>query len=392
MSKNQDPFRSLMEITKRPPVVFVEGHGSWLKDQDGKEYLDFIQGWAVNAFGHSPGFLVEAISRQARKLINCSPAFYNEMMIRLADLVVKHTGLGQVFFTNSGAEANEGAVKLARKWGQKYRGGAYEIITADHAFHGRTLAMMSASGKTEWQALYEPKVSGFPKVQLNDLEAVRSAINEKTVALMLEPIQGEAGVLVASDAYLKGLYQIAREKGILLILDEIQTGMGRTGKLFAYEYIGGPPDILTLAKGIGGGVPLGALVAKKEICCFEPGDQGGTFNGNPLMMAAGIAIFQELTKPGVLEAVQERGSYLRKKLGEVSRQFGLGEVRGKGLLLALDLPRETGPQIVEESLKRGLLLNSPRKNTLRFMPSLVVSHQEIDKMIAILQEILQGVK
>ena len=198
MPENQSPFRSLMEITKRPPVVFVEGHGSWLKDQDGKQYLDFIQGWAVNAFGHSPDFLVEAISRQAKKLINCSPAFYNEAMIRLADLIVKHTGLDRVFFANSGAEANEGAVKLARKWGQKYRGGAYEIITMDHAFHGRTLAMMSASGKAEWQALYEPKVPGFPKVPLNDLGAVRAAISDKTAGIMVEPIQGEAGVLVAT--------------------------------------------------------------------------------------------------------------------------------------------------------------------------------------------------
>ncbi len=391
MADNQSPFRSLMEITKRPPIIFVEGHGSWLKDQNGKQYLDFIQGWAVNAFGHSPDFLVEAISTQAKKLINCSPAFCNERMIRLADLIVKHTGLHRVFFANSGAEANEGAVKLARKWGGKYRGGAYEIITMDHAFHGRTLAMMSASGKAEWQALYEPKVPGFPKVPLNDLAAVAAAINDKTAAIMVEPIQGEAGVFVATDEFLKGLYEITREKGILLILDEIQTGMGRTGKLFAYEHSGSRPDILTLAKGIGGGVPLAALVAREEICCFDPGDQGGTFNGNPLMMAAGIAVFEALTKPGFLEAVQERGIYLRRGLENVSRQYGHGEVRGKGLLLALDLLREVGPQIVEESLKRGLLLNSPRKNTLRFMPSLIVSHDEINKMIAILQEVLQAV-
>ncbi len=392
MPENQIPFRSLMEITKRPPIIFVEGHGSWLKDRDGKQYLDFIQGWAVNAFGHSPDFLVDAISRQAKKLINCSPAFYNEAMIRLADLVVKYTGLDRVFFANSGAEANEGAVKLARKWGQKYRGGAYEIITMDHAFHGRTLAMMSASGKTEWHALYEPKVPGFPKVPLNDLGAVRAAISDKTAGIMVEPIQGEAGVLVATDEFLKGLYEITREKGILLILDEIQTGMGRTGKLFAYEHSSSPPDILTLAKGIGGGVPLAALVAREEICCFEPGDQGGTFNGNPLMMAAGIAVFEALTKPGFLERVQETGIYLREKLEDLSRRHGYGEVRGKGLLLALDLPREIGPQIAEESLKQGLLLNSPRKNTLRFMPSLVVSHDEINKMIAILETVLQAIR
>ena len=388
MPETHNPFTSLMEITKRPPIVFVEGHGSWLKDQDGKEYLDFIQGWAVNCFGHSPRILVEAIVKQSEKLINCSPAFYNGPMIKLADLIVKHSCLQKVFFANSGAEANEGAVKLARKWGQKYRSGAYEIITMEHAFHGRTLATMSASGKPEWQQLYEPKVSGFPKVPLNDLDAVRSAINDRTVAVMLEPIQGEAGVLVATDDFLRGLREITRQKRILLILDEIQTGMGRTGRLFAYEHSGVEPDIMTLAKGMGGGVPLAALVARESISCFEPGDQGGTFNGNPLMMAAGIAIIEELTKPGFLEKVTETGDYLRGRLEALSSQYGLGEVRGKGLLLALDLQKEIGPEIVEEALKRGLLINSPRKITLRFMPALNVTRAEIDQMITILKSVL----
>jgi len=391
MPETHNPFTSLMEITKRPPIVFVEGHGSWLKDQDGKEYLDFIQGWAVNCFGHSPRILVEAIVKQSEKLINCSPAFYNGPMIKLADLIVKYSCLQKVFFANSGAEANEGAIKLARKWGQKYRHGAYEIITMEHAFHGRTLATMSASGKPEWQQLYEPKVSGFPKVPLNDLDAVRSAINDQTVAVMLEPIQGEAGVLVATDDFLRGLREITRQKGILLILDEIQTGMGRTGKLFAYQHSGVEADIMTLAKGMGGGVPLAALVARESISCFEPGDQGGTFNGNPLMMAAGIAIIEELTKPGFLEKVTETGDYLRGRLEALSSQYGLREVRGKGLLLALDLQKEIGPEIVEEALKRGLLINSPRKITLRFMPALNVTRAEIDQMITILKSVLGSI-
>jgi acetylornithine/N-succinyldiaminopimelate aminotransferase len=376
-----------MEITKRPSTVFVEGHGSWLKDANGKEYLDFVQGWAVNCLGHSPKVLVEAIAKQAGKLINCSPAYYNETMIKLADLIVKYSCLHKVFFTNSGAEANEGAVKLARKWGQKSRNGAYEIITMDHAFHGRTLAMMSASGKAEWAQLYEPKVTGFPKVNLDDLNAVQAAINEKTVGVMLEPIQGEAGVFVATDEYLKGLRKLTREKGILLILDEIQTGMGRTGKLFGYQHSGVEPDIMTLAKGIGGGVPLGALVAHESICCFEPGDQGGTFNGNSLMMAVGIAVFGEIMKPGFLEKVTETGAYLQGRLEELSKQYGFGEVRGRGLLLAMDLSKENGPQIVEESLNRGLLINAPRKNTLRFMPALIVTREEIDRMIDILKKV-----
>ena len=387
MADNSYSFASLMKITKRPSTVFVEGHGSWLKDANGKEYLDFVQGWAVNCLGHSPKVLVEAIAKQAGKLINCSPAYYNETMIKLADLIVKYSCLHKVFFTNSGAEANEGAVKLARKWGQKFRNGAYEIITMDHAFHGRTLAMMSASGKVEWAQLYEPKVTGFPKVNLDDLNAVQAAINEKTVGVMLEPIQGEAGVFVATDEYLKGLRKLTREKGILLILDEIQTGMGRTGKLFGYQHSGVEPDIMTLAKGIGGGVPLGALVAHESICCFEPGDQGGTFNGNSLMMAAGIAVFGEIMKPGFLEKVTETGAYLQGRLEELSKQYGFGEVRGRGLLLAMDLSKENGPQIVEESLNRGLLINSPRKNTLRFMPALIVTREEIDRMIDILKKV-----
>ncbi len=387
MADNSYSFASLMEITKRPSTVFVEGHGSWLKDANGKEYLDFVQGWAVNCLGHSPKVLVEAIAKQAGKLINCSPAYYNETMIKLADLIVKYSCLHKVFFTNSGAEANEGAVKLARKWGQKFRNGAYEIITMDHAFHGRTLAMMSASGKAEWAQLYEPKVTGFPKVNLDDLNAVQAAINEKTVGVMLEPIQGEAGVFVATDEYLKGLRKLTREKGILLILDEIQTGMGRTGKLFGYQHSGVEPDIMTLAKGIGGGVPLGALVAHESICCFEPGDQGGTFNGNSLMMAVGIAVFGEIMKPGFLEKVTETGAYLQGRLEELSKQYGFGEVRGRGLLLAMDLIKENGPQIVEESLNRGLLINSPRKNTLRFMPALIVTREEIDRMIDILKKV-----
>jgi acetylornithine/N-succinyldiaminopimelate aminotransferase len=384
-------FASLMEITKRPSIVFVEGHGSWLKDAEGKEYLDFVQGWAVNCLGHSPRALVEAMSGQAVKLINCSPAYYNETMIKLADLIVKHSCLQKVFFANSGAEANEGAVKLARRWGQKYRNGAYEIITMEHAFHGRTLATMSASDKAEWRQLYEPKVPGFPKVPLNDLGAARAAIHGKTVGVMVEPIQGEAGVLVATDEFLRGLRELTRQKGILFILDEIQTGMGRTGRLFAYEHSGAEPDIMTLAKGMGGGVPLAALVARESICCFEHGDQGGTFNGNSLMMSAGCAVIQELTRPGFMEKVSKTGAYLKQRLEEVSRGHGFGEVRGRGLLLALDLPKELGPQIVEEALNRGLLINAPRKNTLRFMPALNVAPEEIDRMIAILKDVFTAV-
>jgi acetylornithine/N-succinyldiaminopimelate aminotransferase len=307
-------------------------------------------------------------------------------------LIARHSGLQKTFFTNSGAEANEGAIKLARKWGQKYRNGAYEIITTDHAFHGRTLATMSASGKSQWEKLYEPKVPGFPKVELNDLGAVRAAISDKTVAVMLEPIQGEAGVFPATDEFLREVRELTKQKGILLILDEIQTGMGRTGRLFHYQHVGILPDIMTLGKGLGGGVPLAALVAHKDVCCFEPGDQGGTFNGNPLMTAAGCAVVEELTKPGFLEHVAKIGAYLTSQLQTLSSKYGFGEVRGRGLLLALNLKKEIAAKVVEVARERGLLLNAPRPDSLRFMPALTLTQEEVDHLTAILDEIFSSMK
>ncbi len=382
---------ALMEITSRPPIVFTEGRGSWLTDSAGKRYLDFVQGWAVNCLGHSPKPIVEALARQAARLINCSPAYFNEPMARLASLIATASGLEQVFFTNSGAEANEGAIKLARKWGSIHRAGAFEIITMEHGFHGRTLATMAASGKPGWDKLFEPKVPGFPKVPLNDIAALERAIGPKTVAVMLEPIQGEAGVYEASDAFLRDLRGLATERGILLILDEIQTGMGRTGRLFGFEHAGIAPDIMTLGKGLGGGVPLGALVAKRDVMCFAHGDQGGTFNGNPLMTAVGCAVMEEVAKPGFLARVTENGVYLAERLAELSRVHGCGVVRGRGLLLALDLKRPIGPALVERARAQGLLINAPRPDALRFMPALTVSRAEIDRMIEILGGVLAEV-
>src|ERR1700687_2969249 len=331
------PSDSLMNITARPPVVFVRGEGSFLWDDSGKRYLDFIQGWAVNCLGHSPSIVAEALAAQARLLLTPSPAFYNGPSLQLAKALVDHSCFDQVFFTNSGAEANEGAIKLARKYGALHRNGAYEIITFEGGFHGRTLATMSASGKKAFEPLFEPKVPGFPKAQLNDLEAVKQLITDKPIGVMLEPIQGEAGVWPATDQFLRELRTLTREDGLLLILDEIQTGMGRTGKLFHYEHAGIEPDIMTLGKGIGGGVPLGALLATETASCFEHGDQGGTFNGNPLMCAAGLAVLQHVGEPDFLKSVTEAGLYLESELQRMSSRHGLGEVRGKGLLLALDL-------------------------------------------------------
>jgi acetylornithine/N-succinyldiaminopimelate aminotransferase len=384
----QGPYDSLMEITSRPDVVFVEGRGSWLRDANGKDYLDFIQGWAVNCLGHCPDAITRAITTQASLLLNCSPSYYNGPMIRLADLIAEKSGLHKTFFTNSGAEAIEGAIKLARKWGKKNRGAAYEIITMDHGFHGRTLAAMAASGKQQWEQLFEPKVPGFIKVPLNDLAAVEQAIGPNTAAVMLEPIQGEAGVFVANDEFLRGLRALCNRKGLLLILDEIQTGIGRTGKFFGFEHAGVAPDIMVLAKGLGGGLPIGALVAHKDVCCFEHGDQGGTFNGNAFATAVGCAVMEEIGKVGFLNEVAQTGIYLEGHLDALARKHKLGAVRGRGLLLALDLKRPIGPAVAAKAFDKGVLINSPRLDSLRFMPALNVTRAEIDRMIAVLDEVL----
>ncbi|MGA2055374.1 MAG: acetylornithine transaminase [Bradyrhizobium sp.] len=381
-------FDALMEITARPPVVFVSGDGSYLWDDTGKRYLDFIQGWAVNCLGHSPPVVAEAISAQAKRLITPSPAYYNDTSLKLAKALTDLSAFDRVFFANSGAEANEGAIKLARKYGALHRNGAHEIITFEGGFHGRTLATMSASGKRAFEPLFEPKVSGFPKARWHDLASVEALINDKTVAVMLEPIQGEAGVWPASDQFLRDLRALTSKHGLLLISDEIQTGMGRTGKLFHYEHTGITPDIMTLGKGIGGGVPLAALLATEAVSCFEHGDQGGTFNGNALMCAAGLAVLEQVAVPDLLKSVTENGLYLESELQRLSARHGLGEVRGRGLLLALDLRIPIAPLIVAAAFDDGVLINAPRPDTLRFMPALNVTRQEIDLMVGCLDALL----
>jgi acetylornithine/N-succinyldiaminopimelate aminotransferase len=382
------PFDALMDITPRPPVVFVRGEGSLLWDDTGERYLDFIQGWAVNCLGHSPPGVVEALAAQSRLLLTPSPAFYNGPSLQLAEALVDHSCFDQVFFTNSGAEANEGAIKLARKYGALHRNGAYEIVTFEGGFHGRTLATMSASGKKAFEPLFEPKVPGFAKAQLNDLASVKRLINDNTVAVMLEPIQGEAGVWPATDQFLRELRSLTRQHGLLLIFDEIQTGIGRTGTLFHYQGVGVEPDIMTLGKGIGGGVPLAALLATEAASCFEHGDQGGTFNGNPLMCAAGLAVLRQISRPEFLKSVTDSGSFLASELQRISARHGLGEVRGRGLLLALDLKRPIAASIVAQALQAGVLLNAPQPDALRFMSALNVTRDEIALMIDCLDAIL----
>uniref|UniRef100_UPI00374DBF69 acetylornithine transaminase n=1 Tax=Undibacterium sp. TaxID=1914977 RepID=UPI00374DBF69 len=345
--------------------------------------------------GHSPQCIQDALAKQSKTLINPSPAFYNAPAIELATMLTANSCFDRVFFANSGAEANEGAIKLARKWGQKNKNGAFEIITFDHGFHGRTLATMSASGKPGWDTIFAPQVSGFPKADLNDIASVEKLITDKTVGVMLEPVQGEGGVLPASAEFMQALRELTKKHNILLIVDEVQSGMGRTGKLFAYENSNIEPDIMTLAKGIGGGVPLAALLCKEEVACFVPGDQGGTYNGNPLTTAVGIAVLKALLEEGFMASVREKSEYLSKALLKLSEQYGLQGERGEGLLRALKLGSDIGPQIVEIARNMepvGLLLNSPRPDLLRFMPALNVSIAELDQMIEMLSQVLQQVK
>ncbi len=388
MTRMTQSFDALMEITARPPAAFVRGEGSYLWDDNGKRYLDFVQGWAVNCLGHSPPCVAEALTAQAKILITPSPAYHNDVSLRLAKALVDQSCFDRVFFANSGAEANEGAIKLARKYGSLRKNGAFEIIGFEGGFHGRTLATMSASGKKAFEPLFEPKVSGFPKAKLNDLASVEQLINDNTVAVMLEPIQGEAGVRPANDQFLRDLRELTAAHGLLLIFDEIQTGMGRTGKLFHYEHTGMAPDIMTLGKGIAGGVPLAALLATEAVSCFEHGDQGGTFCGNPLACAAGLAVLEVVAKPAFLKSVVENGHYLESELQRLSARHGLGEVRGRGLLLALELQLPIAASIVTQAFDEGVLLNAPRPDTLRFMPALNVTRREIDLMIDCLDALL----
>jgi acetylornithine/N-succinyldiaminopimelate aminotransferase len=333
--------------------------------------------------------VVQALCAQAGKLMNPGPAFYNEPAIALAELLTSNSCFDRVFFGSSGAEANEGAIKLARKWGQKFKGGAFEIITFVNGFHGRTLATMSASGKVGWDTIFAPQVDGFPKAILNDLSSVRALIHSQTVAVMLEPIQGEAGVIPASPEFIQALRTLCDEHNLLLIVDEVQTGCGRTGTLFAYEQYGIEPDMMTLGKGLGGGVPISAMLAKESCCCFEYGDQGGTFSGTPLITAAGVAVIRTLLAEGCLPSVRQMGAQLADGLVAISKEFGLGEVRGAGALLALELGRDIGADVVTAAREKGLLLNAPRPHCLRFMPALNSTSAEIVEGLSLLRQVLQ---
>ena len=381
-------FDSIMQITPRPDTMFERGEGSWLFDSEGNKYLDCVQGWAVNTLGHCAPPIVEALTEQAGKLINASPAFYNGPMVDCANLLTKNSVFDQVFFANSGGEANEGAIKLARKWGKVNKSGAYKFITFNGGFHGRTLTTMAASGKAAFEPMFEPKTPGFTKVAYNDLAATELAIDDETVAIMLEPIQGEAGVIPADLEFVQGLRDLADKHNLLLIVDEVQTGIGRTGTLFAYEGYGIEPDIMTLGKGVGGGVRISALLAKKDVCVFEPGEQGGTYNGNPLMTAVSIAVLETVLESDFLATVNARSEYITMHLMNLSEQFGMGNVRGKGSLLALDTDDLDAATIVAKCLEKRVLINAPQPHAIRLMPALNLSNGEIDQLMETLSEVL----
>jgi len=388
----QEPnlFEPLMPITARPEAIMSRGEGSWIWDEGGTRYLDFIQGWAVNCLGHAPHLIREALAEQSARLLTASPALHNRPQLLLAGRLARESGLDRVFFCNSGTEANEGAIKLARKWGRIHREGAFEIITAQNAFHGRTLASMAASGKPGWDEMFPPNFPGFIRVPFGDPEAVDRAVTPSTAAVMVEPIQGEAGVVVPPDGYLRELRRLTQQNGILLIVDEIQTGMGRTGAAFAHQHEGVSPDIMTLGKGLGGGVPIAAVISSHQACCLRYGEQGGTYNGNPLVCAVALAVSRTVLSPAFLQQVAENGSHLLEGLGRLAARHRCPEFRGKGLLAALRLPEANAEAIRDLCFERGLIVNAPHADLLRFMPALNVSREEIYVMLARLDAALEA--
>ena len=378
-----------MQTIKRVPLTLVRGDGCRVWDDKGKEYLDFVGGWAVNSLGHCPPVVVKALEEQARTLIQVSNQFYSIPQVRLAELLVKNSCLDKVFLCNSGAEANEGAVKLARRYGKLHLQGAYEIITTFDSFHGRTLAMVAATGQAKFQEPYVPLPNGFVNVEYNSIEAIKKVTRKETCAVMLEPLQAEGGVNVPSEDYLKKVRDWCDQNGILLILDEIQTGLGRTGVLFAYQRCGIEPDIMTLAKGLASGVPIGAILAKRKVDVFQPGEHGSTFGGNPLVCAAAYAASKFIIENDVPGKADRVGRYLTDKLQQLKGKFDfVVDVRGQGLLLAMEFNREIADSALMSCLERGLLLNRVKPNVLRFIPPLIVTESDVDEAMGVLEEVL----
>ncbi|MDS1029346.1 acetylornithine transaminase [Bacillota bacterium LX-D] len=384
----------VMNTYGRLPFALVEGKGTKVWDADGKEYIDFVAGLAVNALGHCHPVVTEAIREQAGKLVHCSNLYWIEPQVQLAQLLVENSCLDKVFFANSGAEANEAAIKLARKFAKLHYGEQkYEIITMRQSFHGRTLATLTATAQEKFHKGFAPLPEGFKYVPFNDYDSLAALVNEHTCAIMMEPIQGEGGVYAAQGDYLHKVKKLCQEKGILLIFDEVQCGMGRTGKLFAYEHFGVEPDIMTLAKALGGGVAIGAMLAKDKVAAaFQPGDHASTFGGNPLAMAAGLAATKIIADGKFLAKVQETGAYFKNKLELLAQKFSfIQEVRGEGLILGVELTIPGG-DIVNSCLEKGLLINCTNQTVLRFLPPLIVEKTEVEQTVEILSQSLNEVQ
>ena len=379
----------MMNTVKRLPVTLVRGQGARVWDDKGREYLDFVGGWAVTVLGHCHPELAAAIAEQSRTLIHVSNQFYTVPQLRLAELLVQNSCFDKVFFCNSGAEATEGAVKLARRYGKLHLDGAYEVITTINSFHGRTLAMVAATGQANHQEPYVPLPVGFVNVEYNSVDAIKKVTGQQTCAVMLEAVQGEGGVVFPDDDYLKQVRAWCDEKGILLVMDEIQTGIGRLGTLFAYQQYGVEPDIIALAKGLAGGVAIGAFLAKDRASVFKPGEHGSTFGGNPLACAAAYATLKYVVEHDVVGNCRRVGDYLKSKLLELKAKYDfITDVRGRGLLAAVQFSGDIAEGVVNACLEDGLLLNRVRPNAVRLMPALIIGEEEVDEAVGILDGVL----
>lgn len=381
---------ALMPVYPRCGVRPVRGEGCYLIGEQGERYLDFAAGIAVNALGHGHPAVTRAIRQQAARLLHVSNLYHIAPQSELARELCRRSFAERVFFCNSGAEANEAAIKLTRRYGAEWLGGKYEILSTFNSFHGRTLATLTATGQEKVRAGYDPLPAGFRQAPYGDLGAMEAAIDEeKTAGILVEPIQGEGGVVVPDKSYLRGLRELCDQKGLLLIFDEVQVGMGRTGKLFAYEHFGVEPDIMTLAKALGGGLPLGAMLAKEKVArSFVPGAHASTFGGNPLACNVGLAVLKTLVQGGALKNCAKMGKVLVQALVEMKGRFSsIRDVRGKGLIVGMELDID-GTGIVEECMKAGLLINCTAHKVLRFIPPLIIGEKEIKRGLGILEKVL----
>ena len=375
----------------RIPVTFERGEGVRLHATDGRVFIDLVAGIAVNVLGHCHPRVVEAIRAQAGELIHISNLYINERQVELAEELFHLSGM-RSFFSNSGAEANEGAIKLARKFARTHRPGAYEIISMDRSFHGRTLATTSATGQKKYQDTWLPLADGFMQVPFNDLEAVQRATSAKTCGILIEAVQGEGGIYAVDNEYWQGLRQWCDQNDLLLIADEVQAGVGRTGKFFSWEYFGAAPDIITMAKGLAGGVPIGAMLAAPRADIFEPGDHGTTFGGNPIACAAGVATIQTIKEDHLMDNASEAGGYLLAKLRDMEAKYSfISNVRGLGLMQAFDVQHDQAGNITKRAFEKGLLITSAGYGTIRLLPPLIITHADIDEAVTILDSVLASI-